>query len=285
MKPFSRAWFRFWSLLTAVVLLSLPGTLRGQSALRGSTASMDRQEEQASRHDFSYLRDAAQVRRFVANGLLVPVRGNEHYEIHGVSFPWARPEVRTFVERLASQYRSACGEKLVVTSLTRPLAHQPRNASERSVHPTGMAVDLRIPSSSRCRKWLEGVLLSLEKQGVLEATRERRPPHYHIAVFPQPYARYVQARGGKVAVPASWTAQASDGLDAVRRAAAPGAQTSRTAEAAASGTGAYRVRRGDSLWRIARAHGTTVDRLLEANGLAEPRIIPGQLLRVPGEAN
>ena len=79
----------------------------------------------------------------------------------------------------------------MVTSLTRPLSRQPRNASSRSVHPTGMALDVRRSNSRSCRSWLESVLLSLEGSGVLEATRESYPPHYHIAVYPQPYARYV----------------------------------------------------------------------------------------------
>lgn len=229
--------------------------------LQGSRASMDLQERQAQAHDFTYLANAAQVRRFVANGFLVPVRGNADYETHGVSFPYARPEARLFVERLASQYRGACGEKLVVTSLTRPQNGQPRNASARSVHPTGMAVDLRIPRNTRCRSWLEKVLVSLEANGVVEATRERRPPHYHIAVFPRPYARYVEGRGGST--PSATTRVASAEADA----------TTDIRE--------YRVRRGDSLWTIARTHGTTVDRLVSENELRGKRIYAGQTLMVP----
>ncbi len=76
-------------------------------------------------------------------GYLVQVRANRDFDLHGVSYPFARPETRTFTLRLANQYRLACGEKLVVTSLTRPLSRQPRNASSRSVHPTGMALDVR----------------------------------------------------------------------------------------------------------------------------------------------
>lgn len=250
--------------LTAAIPAALP--LSAQS-LRGSRASMDIQEQQARSHDFTYLANAEQVRRFVANGFLVPVRGNADYEIHGVSFPYARPEVKLFVERLSSQYRNACGEKLVVTSLTRPLDRQPPNASSRSVHPTGMAVDLRVPANARCRNWLEKVLLSLEGSGVIEATRETRPPHYHIAVFPRPYARYVDAQEGRSA---GTTARVV-------------AQTS-SASSAASSTAdlhEYRVRRGDSLWAIARAHGTTVERLVAENDLKGKQIFAGQTLRVP----
>lgn len=43
----------------------------------------------------------------------------------------------------------------------------------------------------------------------------------------------------------------------------------------------YRVRNGDSLWDIAQAHGTTVDRLKEENNLRGSKIFAGQLLKVP----
>ncbi len=103
-----------------------------------------------------------------------------------VSFPYARPEVKTFLEQLSSAYHAACGEPLVVTSMVRPISRQPRNASPISVHPTGMAVDLRRSDRHGCRQWLESTLLALEGEGMIEATRERWPPHYHVAVFPDP---------------------------------------------------------------------------------------------------
>ena len=42
------------------------------------------------------------------------------------------------------------------------------------------------------------------------------------------------------------------------------------------------VRRGDSLDRIARRYGATVEGLRRANGLGSSLIHPGQSLRVPG---
>ena len=75
----------------------------------------------------------------------------------------------------------------------RPQNRQPANAASNSVHPAGMAVDLRIPDRGRCRSWLEQTLLSLEGSGVLDVTRERWPPHYHVAVFTTPYQNYVAA--------------------------------------------------------------------------------------------
>ena len=245
------------SLLVALAVV-LAGTtpLEGQS-LRGSSASLDVQNRMARDHDFTYLDTPTQVRRFVRSGYLVPVEGNADFELHQVSFPFARPEAELFIRRLGAQYRAACGEKLVVTSLTRPQNMQPRNASDRSVHPTGMAIDLRRSNRRACRAWLEDVLLSLESRRVLEATRERYPPHYHVALFPRPYAEYV---GEMVARQALATSSSPD-VDL------------RSVE--------YRVRSGDSLWSIARRLGTTVDRLKAENGLATSRIYAGQVIEVP----
>ena len=233
----------------------LPQGLDAQS-LRGSSNAMRQQHNQAIAHDYTFLRNSAHVARFVDLGLLVRLPGNDNYQLHAVSFPYARQEVKTFVERLSSQYRRACGEILTVTSLTRPKSRQPRNSSRLSVHPTGMAVDLRRPHSRACRSWLEDVLLQLEAAGTLEATRERRPPHYHIALYPNHYKRYVAQ------------------LEARKKAGVQVAQ-------AAPSVVRYQVRNGDSLWEIARAYGTTVARLREANKLRSSRIYPGQRLQVP----
>lgn len=247
--------------------LARPAGIRSQS-LKGSRASVDRQARIAQEHDFSYLTTGKRVQVFVDNGLLVRVRPGTHVELHGVSYPYARPEAALFVERLASQYHSACGERLVVTSLTRPTSRQPRNASERSVHPTGMALDIRYSRSASCRKWLEGVLLGLEGSGVIEATRERFPPHYHVAVFPRQYKAYVDRLelGGATRI-----ASAAAAPEPVR---AP-------ASATAPSVTPYKVRRGDSLWTIARAHGTTVNELRDRNNLRNSRIFAGQVLEVP----
>jgi LysM repeat protein len=99
---------------------------------------------------------------------------------------------------------------------------------------------------------LESTLLYLEGAGVLEATRERQPSHYHVAVFPEAYQNYV------------------------RELSAAAASGSRVAAVSR-----YMVRDGDSLWTIARLHGTTVPKLRAANDIRGSRIYAGQLLTVP----
>jgi LysM repeat protein len=246
-------------LLPAMLVMGSGGTLEAQS-LRGSAASLDRQNAQARAHDFNYLRTAEEVRRFVESGYLVPVRPNQDFDVHNVSFPYARPEAHLFIQRLAAQYRAACGEKLVVTSLTRPLSHQPPNASNRSVHPTGMAIDLRRSQNARCRSWLESTLLSLERAGVLEAIEERRPPHYHIALYPRPYVEYLAQRTGETRLVENVT-QGDPEFELQWN--------------------THRVAGGETLTAIARRYDTTVNRLRAENGIQGSRILVGQQLRVP----
>ena len=91
------------ALFMAGVVVALPSVVEAQS-LGGSKASMDRQNQQARAHDFTFLRDGNQVRTFANSGLLVRLTGDDNYQLAGVSYPYARPEVKLFVERLSSQY-------------------------------------------------------------------------------------------------------------------------------------------------------------------------------------
>lgn len=176
----------------ALALLSIsPLGSAFAAGLGGSMSSMRKQYQIARQNDFTFLRTPAQVREFVREERLEPVESNDVLLVNKVSFPFARPAVALFIERLSGQYFAATGERLVVTSLTRPTSRQPRNAHRLSVHPTGMAVDLRIPKNAAARKWLESTLLELEATGVLDATRERSPAHYHVAVYPTKYESYV----------------------------------------------------------------------------------------------
>jgi len=233
----------------AMLAVGVAASASAQS-LRGSTYSLDRQNFEARQHGYSFMDTRQDVEKMVARGALVRVDPNADFYLKEVSFPYARPEVKLFLERLAEEYRPACGEQLVVTSLTRARRLQPRNASLRSVHPTGMAFDLRRSWIKRCRAWLEGVLLSLETQGFLEATLEWTPVHYHIALFPEPYRELVAD------------------LDPVLGESE--FQVTR-----------YQVSRGDTLTTIAARHRTTVEAVKASNGLRSDRIFPGQVLVLP----
>jgi len=175
--------------LLATAAVASPA-MAGDVTLTGSPASMERQHEVAVERHYTFTKSDADVSRLVSSGKLVPVVPGADFQLANVGHPYARPEVLEFVKRTAAAYRAGCGEPLVVTSLTRPLASQPGNAHKLSVHPAGMAVDFRISKSSKCRKWMETTLLAMERSGLLDITRERHPAHYHVAVFPGAYASF-----------------------------------------------------------------------------------------------
>jgi len=289
------------SLAGALVVTALIGfhTPADAQSLAGSRTSMARQTREAAEHDFSYMETGARVRRFIDAGILVRVDGNRDLELADVSYPYARPAVKLFAERLASQFHSACGEKLTVTSLTRPINEQPANSSEDSVHPTGMAIDLRVPRTRTCRDWLNQVLLSLERTAVLEATRENNPPHYHVAVFPNEYESYVASRG---MTPGEYVVQRGDSLTSIAARTGTTISALRSANdingdliragqklnvpgGAGTAETVHRVERGESLSRIARLYGTTVAAITAANGITGDLIRVGQTLRVAAASN
>lgn len=274
--------------------------------LRGSQASVEKQSSLAAAYGFTFVRTAQQMSQLVNGGHLVRVNSTRYIELHDVSYPYAREGVRLFVNRLSTQYFSACGEKLTITSLTRPIDQQPPNAAERSVHPAGMAVDLRIPSRRQCRSWLERTLLSLEGKGVLDVTRERRPPHYHVAVFTENYESYVASMTGEtsqyVVRRGDTLSEISDltGVSVARLRSTNGlrgdlirtGQTLQIPAAVAKGTPTpdgsqivrnqvtHKVRKGDTLWRLGNRYGTSVARIMMENELQDELLQVGQELQI-----
>ncbi len=268
-------------LLLGLCALAAPGDAAAQT-LRGSRGAVDRVYGKALAHDLTFYRNGRAVRSAASEGELVRLSGNANYRVASATYPYALPSTRLFVQRLGAQYRRACGEKLVVTSATRPRSVRLWNSVDKTVHPSGMAIDLRKSSRASCVRWLRSTLLALEGRGVIDATEERRPPHFHVAIFPVPYRRYVASDAGDGG---SSTARRTARAGASR---ATGSTASRGTRAAASrsertagSSRTYRVRPGDSLWAIARRNGTTVARLRSLNGISGSRVKPGQVLRLP----
>jgi hypothetical protein len=296
--------------LALSVLATAAGSPAAAQSLDGSRASLLRQNLGAQQEGLTYLRTSRDVQDAVQRGLLVPLTGNADYSLatDEVSFPVARAEVKAFVEQLAHHYRAACGEPLVVTSATRPITRQPRNASEISVHPTGIAVDLRRSDRGSCRRYLETTLLSLEGKGLIEATREHWPAHYHVAVFAEPNLRYLDGTPDEMPAPQMAALEAAGAAapsvpyvhhhpTAPGDVAVSGYRSSATARGRsargrhgrsrgrsshAKSSKSYRVGRGDNLWRIARRNRTSVAELERANNLhSTGELKPGQVLAIP----
>lgn len=246
-----------------MLILTLCGQLAQAQTLKGSRTSIDKQYRTAISYGFSFVQSASSLNSVIKTNQLSRVSPDRYMDLHNVSYPYAVPGTRLFLSRLSEQYHSYCGEKLTVTSLLRPRDRQPANSVAHSVHPTGMAVDLRIPKTGRCRTWLENTLLSLERENVVDVTRERYPPHYHVAVYARDYETRVAKLTGS-----------STRSDSVASADAP----------AASYTGTYQryvVRKGDTLSEIAKRNGVQVAQLRAVNTLRGNLINVGQKLRIP----
>ncbi len=248
-----------FSIFALAAIAAISTTEAAAQTLRGSPASVERIYQQALGHDLHFYETGAGVYRAVERGTLVRLDGNENYRTHNVSYPFALPIAEVFVNRLADQYRAACGEQMVVTSAVRPRSFRLANSVSRSVHPTGMAIDLRRPTDPTCLRWLRQTLLSLERTGVIEAVEERRPPHFHVAIFPRPYLQYVQRRTDDPVLASAVPVEPMEVSDAT----------------------SYQVRPGDTLWSIAQRNGTTVDAIKSANRLSNPNIQAGQTLVIP----
>jgi LysM repeat protein len=274
--------------LQFALVLALCGSAVQAQTLKGSAASIDKQYRAAVSYGFSFVKTASALQSNMSTNRLIRVTPDRYLDLHDVSYPYAVPGTRLFLSRLSQQYYNTCGEKLTVTSLLRPRDRQPANSVAHSVHPTGMAVDLRIPPTPRCRAWLEKTLLTMERNNAVDVTRERYPPHYHVAVFTRPTETQVAALTGAT----SDITAASDAQDAVHQARVTGvqdtlakAQQARIAKAtSAPQTGSYQryvVRRGDTLSEIAARTGVRVTQLRAFNNLRGNRIDVGQKLRLP----
>ncbi|GLC26944.1 DUF5715 family protein [Roseisolibacter agri] len=282
-------------LALALAALTVGAAAARAQSLRGSPESVDRMYQEAQREALAFHETPDAVRTAVDAGALVRLTTGRDVTLRRVAFPYVTPATEAFVLALGRQHRAACGTPLMVTSAARPTTRQPRNSVAQSVHPTGMAIDLHKPRG-RCLRWLRATLLELEDAGVLEATEEFRPPHFHVAVYPTAYTRYAAAQPPAASSPSSTVALQSLATVATaprpqtrakpsaKAAAKPRASTrssTRVASAAPRATQRYRVRAGDTLWDIARARGLTVKQILAANGMSRAVIRPGQRIVLP----
>jgi hypothetical protein len=249
---------------------------RFPSELRGSKSSVQKMWDFAQANHLTFYRTPRDLDDAVADGRLVPLTGDSTYELSkGVGYAYATREARQFVLSFAPQYVAACHAPLVVTSAARPATRQPRNSNEYSVHPTGIAIDLRRPPAGPCQRWIRSALAELEDEGYVEATEERRPVHLHVAVLTAP--------GTIAALPPLVSSPSKRGV--------PAATVRLSGRAAGSSDGdvderirgrTYRVRAGDTLWEIAQRAGVSVSALARANRRSQRAVLrPGTILRLP----
>jgi LysM repeat protein len=249
--------------------------------LQGSKASVEKMYDFALRYRYPFYLTPTTLDTAIARGRLVALTGDSTYELtRGVGFSYATREAKQFVTLFAPQYLAACGAPLTVTSAARPMSRQPHNANPHSVHPTGIAVDIRRPPPGPCLTWVRGALDELETKGIVEATEEHHPVHLHIAVLQAPGARVALpdlTHGVVVArvAPAPVVSAASNGVVSV--VAFPGALRDSAARPRT-----YQVRQGDTLWDVAQKTGFSVRAIADANHRSMAAVLqPGTVLTLP----
>jgi hypothetical protein len=181
--------FRLPSLATMAPVLAPAARSAGAPAapltLRGSPVAVEQAYLVARANGLPFTASRREVLREAGEGTFVRLDDSRDVRLRGVAMPFARPATASFVASFGARYRRACGEPLTVTSALRPTSVRLANSSELSVHPTGMAVDLRVPRDG-CRGWMRRALLTLERDGVVQATEERHPAHFHVVVLDAP---------------------------------------------------------------------------------------------------
>lgn len=269
------------ALVTAAPFVGAQRAGKEPQSLRGSKASVEKMYDFAQSHRYPFYLTPSTLDDAIAKGRLVPLTGDANYELtRGVGFSYATVEARDFITQFAPQYLAACGAPLTVTSAARPMSRQPHNANPHSVHPTGIAVDIRRPYPGPCLSWVRNALAELETRGFVEATEEHHPVHLHIAVLRAPGARFTLPDLTNGVVVARQTPPA--GTPVVATANGEVSLSPAASVTSDSRGRVYLVRQGDTLWDVAQKTGVSVKALADANHRSPKAVLkPGTTLLLP----
>ena len=258
------------------------GMLKEPQDLHGSKQSVEKMYEFAISHRMPFYLTPVNVDDAIAKGRLVALAGDSTYELtRGVCFAYSTREAKQFVLAFAPQYLAACGVPLTVTSAARPMSNQPHNANPHSVHPTGIAVDIRRPYPGPCLTWVRGALATLEERGVVEATEEHHPVHLHVAVLVQPGAKVLLPNLVKTVVARQLTTPPVPVTTLATAAVAGDAKLAAGSRDAPKAPRSYTVRQGDTMWDIANRAGVSMADLKKANARVASALKPGTTLVLP----
>jgi hypothetical protein len=176
-----------------IFCLSAFGQVRKAPPLRGTPGRHQQERQKVDGDGLSYIKDEAELDRFVAQGLLVPIPENQSIEVDKkvpVNRRYCRPWVLNFLLDYGPKYKTQYNKKLKLTSGIRTLADQAElrkhnpNASPTSTHPTGATVDISWKKMHRQEvAWFAGELFKLERAGKIQATQEHKQACFHILVL------------------------------------------------------------------------------------------------------
>ena len=166
--------------------------------LRGSRASLERQDERLEAEGLQRIEDEADLRARIAHRLLVPLPVSNTLVVNPALSPlrrYARPWTAQFLVDLSRAYAALFHQPLEVDSAVRTVAYQerlmrinanaaPAEGSIISPHIMGATVDLaKKDMSIEELYWMRRVLLALELEGKIDVEEEFYQACFHITVY------------------------------------------------------------------------------------------------------
>lgn len=168
------------------------------SPLRGTYASLLRQNVRDAAEGLHRIENEAELREDIADGKLVHLPFGPWLQPDPGLEPerqYARPWAVQFLRDLASRYGARFGTPLVVTSAVRPASYQSRlreingnaapvNGIIASPHEFGASIDIgKKGMSVRELGWMRAYLLALQQQGKVDVEEEFHQACFHITVY------------------------------------------------------------------------------------------------------
>ncbi len=183
--------------------------------LRGSLASLERQNDRLGAEGLERIEDEADLRARIANKLLVPLPASSALTVNPdleENHRYCRPWTAKFLADLARAHEAVFHSPLEVNSAVRTVEYQKRlmetngNAAPAegdlvSPHLTGATIDIAKSGLSRAEiAWMRRRLAGLEAAGKIDVEEEFKQACFHITVY-KSYTAARTAHPGSEAAP------------------------------------------------------------------------------------
>lgn len=168
------------------------------SPLRGSYASLERQNEKTEDDNLERIEDDDDLADRIARNMLVPVPASASLIVNGnlsENYRYCRPWTADFLADLAHVHAAAFHRPLEVSSAVRTVEYQKRlmetngNAAAAegdiaSPHLTGATIDIAKQGMGRQElAWMRSRLLRLQQAGTIDVEEEFHQSCFHITVY------------------------------------------------------------------------------------------------------
>jgi hypothetical protein len=166
--------------------------------LRGSLASLERQNERVEADNLERILDEADLASRIEHKLLVPLPASAALTVNGnleENHRYCRPWTAQFLADVARAHQAAFHKPIEVSSAVRTVEYQKRlmrtngNAADAegdvvSPHLTGATIDIAKQGLSRQEMvWMRRHLLGLQEAGKIDVEEEFAQACFHITVY------------------------------------------------------------------------------------------------------